>query len=149
MVNNAACRVMLTGEYMEAGQRDSNATIAPAHRKNEHFDVPFDKNKNYVERPSIDDQLERLFEIPKSTGSFQAQRVVLHGLGGSGKTESGVRFAERHRQDYSAVFWVYGADEARFRDGFEQIGRVVFNGQKSPSADYVNKAQIWFIKNSG
>ena len=149
MADDTASYAMLTGECMEASQRDPNATIAPSRRKNEHFDVPFDKNKNYVERPSITDQLERLFGVPKSTGSFQAQRVVLHGLGGSGKTESAVRFAERHRQDYSAVFWVHGADETRLCNGFEQIGRVLFDGKMGPSTDYVNEAQIWFTKNSG
>lgn len=90
-----------------------------------------------------------MFGISESTGSFQAQRVVLHGLGGSGKTESAVRFAENHRQDYSAVFWVHGADEARLHDGFEAIGRVVFDGKIVPSADYANEAKIWFTKNSG
>lgn len=134
---------------MEVHQRDPNATIAPARRKNEHFDIPFDKNKNYVERPSVADQLERLFGIPESIGWFQAQRVVLHGLGGSGKTETAVRFAERHQQDYSAVFWVHGADEARLHDGCEQIGEVVFDGKKGRSADYVNEAQVWFTKKSG
>lgn len=78
----------------------------------------------------------------ESTGSFQAQIVVLHGLGGSGKTESAVRFAERHRQDCPAVFWVHGADKARLHDGF------VFDGKRGPSADYVNEAKIWLTKNS-
>ena len=123
--------------------------LALTQRRNEHFEVPFDNNKNYVERPSITNQLERLFGISESTGSFQAQRVVLHGLGGSGKTESAVRFAECHRQDYPAVFWVHGADEARLHDGFEIIGRAVFDGKRAPSADYVNEAKIWFTKNSG
>lgn len=124
-------------------------TLASTQRRNEHFEVPFDNNKNYVERPSITKQLERLFSISESTGSFKAQRVVLHGLGGSGKTEAAVRFAERHRQDYSAVFWVHGADEARLHDGFEAIGKVVFDGQIVPSADYANEAKIWFTKHSG
>ena len=90
-----------------------------------------------------------MFGISESARSFQAQRVVLHGLGGSGKTESAVRFAERHRQDYSAVFWVHGADEARLHEGFEIIGRVVCDGKRGPSANYVNEAKIWFTNNSG
>ena len=90
-----------------------------------------------------------MFGISEGTGSFQAQRVVLYGLGGSGKTESAVRFAERHRQEYSAVFWVHGADEARLHDGFETIGRIVFDGKRSPAADYVNEAKVWFTRNSG
>ena len=90
-----------------------------------------------------------MFGHSDSTGTFQAQRVVLHGLGGSGKTESALRFAERHRQDYSAVFWVHGVDEARLHDGFETIGRIVSDGKKGPSADYVSEAKIWFARNSG
>ena len=78
---------------------------------------------------------------------IQAQRVVLHGLGGSGKTESAVRFAEHHRQDYTAIFWVYGADEARLHDGFARIGRAVFSERNESSTDYVNEAQVWFTNN--
>lgn len=147
MVDDMASCIMLTGECINARQRDSNTIIKPTPRKNEHFDVPFDKNKNYVERPNITNQLEHFFGIHKSTVSFQAQRVVLHGLGGSGKTESAVHFAECHRQVYSAVFWVHGADEARLHEGFEKIGRTVFNGEKGHSVDYVNQAQIWFTNN--
>ena len=90
-----------------------------------------------------------MFGTSESTGSFQAQGVVLYGLGGSGKTESAVRFAERHRQDYSAVFWVHGADETRLHDGFEIIGRVVCDRKRGSSTDYVNEANVWFTKNSG
>ena len=90
-----------------------------------------------------------MFGISKGTGSFQAQRVVLYGLGGSGKTESAIRFAERHRQEYSAVFWVHGADEARLHDGFETIGRIVFNEKRDPATNYVNEAKVWFTGNSG
>lgn len=147
MVDDTASCIMLTGECINARQRDSNTITKPTPRKNEYFDVPFDKNKNYVERPNITDQLEPLFGILKSTISFQAQRVVLYGLGGSGKTESAVHFAERHRQVYSAVFWVHGADEARLHEGFEKIGRVVSNGEKGHSVDNVNQAQMWLTNN--
>lgn len=122
--------------------------IAPGPQKMEYFEVPFDNNKNYVERPSITDQLERLFGYTEATAVSRARRVVLYGLGGAGKTEIAVRFAERHRQHYSAVFWVHGMDEARLKDGFERIGKVINEGNNGAYNDHVINAQRRFVKNS-
>jgi ATP/maltotriose-dependent transcriptional regulator MalT len=32
--------------------------------------------------------------------------AVVHGLGGMGKTQLALAYAQRHRDEYSAVFWV-------------------------------------------
>ena len=123
--------------------------ITPSQHKNEHFEVPFDNNKNYVDRPSITNQLESLLGYSEAASAFRTKRVVLYGLGGSGKTEIAIRFAESHRHHYSAVFWVHGADEARLHVGFERIGKVVNRGSRSTDDDHVIEAQTWLTRNCG
>jgi hypothetical protein len=44
--------------------------------------------------------------------------VVLHGLGGIGKTQIAIRFAEQYCQDYTAVLWFNGKDEDTLRQSF-------------------------------
>ncbi len=114
---------------------------------NEHFELPLDSNKNYVERPSITSQLEDLLKVSKSNAASRAVRVVLYGLGGAGKTELAVRFAERHRRRYKAVFWVYGADASRLKEGFERIGKAIDRNINGPHRDLVLDAQAWFVNN--
>ncbi|KAL8736629.1 MAG: hypothetical protein Q9181_002306 [Wetmoreana brouardii] len=120
-----------------------------AHQDNEYFEVPLDSNKNYVERSTITDQLEDLLEPSKLTTASAAVRVVLYGLGGAGKTELAVRFAERHRKHYKATFWLYGADASRLKEGFEKIGMTVNADKNGLHRDLVLDAQTWFTENSG
>jgi hypothetical protein len=37
--------------------------------------------------------------------------VVLHGLGGIGKTQLVIRFARTHKDDFTAIFWLNGKNE--------------------------------------
>lgn len=119
-----------------------------AHQDNDYYEVPLDTNQNYVERNSIINQLEDLLEPSKTLKVSEAVRVVLYGLGGAGKTEVAVHFAERHRKQYKAVFWVYGADASRMEESFEKIGKIVRRNDNNPFRDLVHDAQTWFVKNT-
>jgi len=108
-----------------------------------YFEIPLDTNKNYVERQKLDSQLESLLSTHTHEPSA-ARRVVLYGLGGSGKTEMAVRFAERHRNDYVAIFWINGMDEARISDSFWTISQVLGldSGTGSPEA-VLTRTRTW------
>ena len=89
-----------------------------------YFNVPFDSNKNYVDRIGVSNILEKKMSTDnKESGS--AKRVVLFGLGGSGKTEIAVHFAQQQRHCYKAVFWVNGVDEMHMNAGYRDICRVI------------------------
>lgn len=77
--------------------------------------------------------------------------VVLHGLGGIGKTQLAIAYAMRHREDYSALFWVNCAnDETSTKSSFVQIANQIL--QEHPNApglasssldDTVNSVKSW------
>ena len=50
--------------------------------------------------------------------SPQQRVVVLHGLGGIGKTQTAIHFAEQYQQDYTAVLWFNAKDEDTLRQSF-------------------------------
>ncbi|KAK6523110.1 hypothetical protein TWF694_011920 [Orbilia ellipsospora] len=76
----------------------------------------------------------------------QSKRVVMCGLSGSGKTELAVRFTEKHREEYFAVFWINAIDETRLRDDFEGIARILdLEGDPKYSSSNVIR---WLTTNS-
>ena len=74
----------------------------------------------FVQRDAEMLELERL--LFKITAAVSRQRiVVLHGLGGIGKTQLAVEFAREHHHRFSSVFWIDGASEASLKQSFASI----------------------------
>jgi hypothetical protein len=57
--------------------------------------------------------------------------VVLHGLGGIGKTQLAVAYAKRYRNDYSAVFWLNSKDQDTLKQSFANIAKRIFHDRLS------------------
>jgi hypothetical protein len=51
---------------------------------------------------------------------------VLHGLGGIGKTQLTVAYAKRHKNSYSAIFWLNIKDEDSLKQSFAKVARQIF-----------------------
>jgi hypothetical protein len=51
-------------------------------------------------------------------GPATQKTVVLHGLGGIGKTQTAIHFARKHQEDYTAVLWFNAKDEDTLRQSF-------------------------------
>ena len=50
-------------------------------------------------------------------------------MGGIGKTQLAIAYAECHRGSYSSVFWLNAASEATLKDSFRLIASLVFSIQ--------------------
>lgn len=72
----------------------------------------------------------------RSDGSRRV--VVLHGLGGMGKTQLAIAYAKRHKDNYSAVFWLNIKDENSLRQSFARIAKQII--RQHPSASHLNSA---------
>jgi hypothetical protein len=57
--------------------------------------------------------------------------AVVHGLGGMGKTQLALAYAQRHKDDYSAVFWVNSKDVDTLKQGYAAAARRIYH--KHPS----------------
>ncbi|HEV7676316.1 MAG TPA: tetratricopeptide repeat protein [Candidatus Angelobacter sp.] len=105
--------------------------------------VPHDRNPVFTGRI---DALETLRNDLLKNG-WQA----LHGLGGIGKTQIAVEYVYRHRQEYSAVFWVFAESEQSLITSFIQIAHVL----NLPVKDLADQAVIvgavkrWLGENEG
>lgn len=63
---------------------------------------------------------------------------MVHGLGGMGKTQLVVAYAKRHRDDYSAVFWLNARDEITLKQGFAIVAERIL--REHPSVIYIANA---------
>ena len=77
---------------------------------------------------------EELFKIKKAFQGNGSHRkvVILHGLGGIGKTQLAVAFMKEQRDAYSAIFWLNGKSEDTLKQSFAGMAKRLHN--KYPSS---------------
>ncbi|PMD56971.1 uncharacterized protein K444DRAFT_565764 [Hyaloscypha bicolor E] len=67
-----------------------------------------------------------LVEIYKTLSSDGSRRIViLHGLGGIGKTQLSIAYAKRYKDSYSAIFWLNIKDEDSLKQSFTKAARKI------------------------
>ena len=71
------------------------------------------------------------------SGNGSRRAVVLHGLGGMGKTQLAVAYAKRHRDSYSAIFWVNVKDDDAVKQSFTRIARQIL--REYPLSDRLSR----------
>jgi hypothetical protein len=57
--------------------------------------------------------------------------VVVHGLGGMGKTQLALAYAQRHKGEYSAVFWVNSKSEDTLKQGYAVAAKRIYRDHPS------------------
>jgi hypothetical protein len=69
---------------------------------------------------------EELAEMHKKLNSDGSRStVVLHGLGGIGKTQLTITYAKRHKDSYSAIFWLNIKDENSLKQSFAKVAKQI------------------------
>ncbi|KAK3897210.1 P-loop containing nucleoside triphosphate hydrolase protein [Staphylotrichum tortipilum] len=64
--------------------------------------------------------------------------IVVHGLGGMGKTQLAIAYMKRHRNDYSASIWLNARDETSLNQSFRNAARRIL--QEHPLLSYMQSA---------
>lgn len=77
-----------------------------------------------------EDKLSKIHRILKCDGSCYI--VVLHGLGGIGKTQLSTAYAKRHKDSYSAIFWLNIKNKNSLKQSFAKVAKQIL--QEHPSA---------------
>ncbi|KAH8723790.1 hypothetical protein GQ44DRAFT_684501 [Phaeosphaeriaceae sp. PMI808] len=76
----------------------------------------------FVARNTEMQQLER-FLINTPISSIRRSVIVMHGLGGIGKTQIAVEFARKYKHTFSGIFWLDGSSEASLKQSFVTMAR--------------------------
>ncbi|KAI1108081.1 kinesin light chain [Nemania sp. NC0429] len=109
-------------------------------KHHEEFSLPFSLHgvpeiEHFVAR---EQELTEMRDALRSDGSRRA--VVLHGLGGMGKTQLAIAYAKRHRDRYSAVFWLNIKDESSLKQSFTRIAKQI--RRRHPSVSGLGSAML-------
>jgi hypothetical protein len=59
--------------------------------------------------------------------------VVLHGLGGMGKTQLAIAYARRYKEKYTAIFWLNANNEDSLKLSFRDVAQQVLRHHPSAS----------------
>jgi len=57
--------------------------------------------------------------------------VILHGLGGIGKTQLAIEYIKRHKEKYTAIFWLNANDEESLKLSFRNIAQQILKHHPS------------------
>ncbi|CUS11364.1 unnamed protein product, partial [Tuber aestivum] len=75
-------------------------------------------------------------------------RIALHGLGGSGKTQIALEFVYRCASERDCdVYWVHGGGVQKFREGFTAIAqhvRIPLPGAETDQEGFLLNIRRWF-----
>jgi ATP/maltotriose-dependent transcriptional regulator MalT len=107
----------------------SNVTITRTARVNteDDFSVRFFLSEA-ARAPKFIARNEELTEIHEALcGDESGRAVVLHGLGGIGKTQLAIAYAMLHQASYSAVFWMNIKDETSIKESFARAARRILS----------------------
>lgn len=86
--------------------------------------------ERFVARTS---ELRKIREALASDGSRRA--VVVHGLGGIGKTQLAIAYAKRFQNSHSAVFWINAKDTSTLMSSYASLAKQILLDH--PSAPYL------------
>ncbi|KAI0810082.1 hypothetical protein GGR55DRAFT_689254 [Xylaria sp. FL0064] len=84
---------------------------------------------------------KELAEMRRTLSSDGSRRVVvLHGLGGIGKTQLAITYVKRYRDEYSAIFWLNIKDETSIQQSFTKVARQIL--QQHPDASRLSALDL-------
>ncbi|KIM94424.1 hypothetical protein OIDMADRAFT_60751 [Oidiodendron maius Zn] len=106
----------------------------------EDFSVPFGLSDasdiyHFVAREK---ELEEMHKELHGDGSRRT--VVLHGLGGIGKTQLAIAYMKRYKNSYSAIFWLNIKDEDSLKQSFAKSAKQIL--QEHPLASRLSSVDV-------
>ncbi|KAL2869518.1 tetratricopeptide repeat domain-containing protein [Aspergillus lucknowensis] len=131
------------------GLQHSLASIharCPPATSNKRFYTPQSVMSYYTGRRAQLRQLEQTLAESRGRQTHQ-MRFVIHGLGGSGKTQFCCKFAQDNREHYWGVFWVDARSTESAKHSFAEIARIAGTQPDTGSEKnwLSNLREPWFL----
>jgi hypothetical protein len=87
--------------------------------------APYIASELFIGRTSELNEIARL--LHPDCKSQKQRRLVLGGIGGIGKTQLAIAYAESGLGSYSSVFWLNAVSEAALKDSFRSVAGLIFD----------------------
>ncbi|KAK3984258.1 hypothetical protein QBC44DRAFT_301710 [Cladorrhinum sp. PSN332] len=109
---------------------------ASARSVKHHYVVPLGRVDTYTERAELSTELEQKLHIKHEKASLP-YAVSIYGLGGVGKSQLALDYAEKHKDRYNPILWIDATDEEAVRSSFQicavELGLLVERGKNQGS----------------
>lgn len=114
--------------------------------------APYIASELFVGRSYELDEIARFLHPDHK--SQEQRRLILGGMGGIGKTQLAIAYAESGRGSYSSVFWLNAVSEAALKDSFRSIASLIFDVEEPEvleDKEIVRRVHQWLCtpKNTG
>lgn len=87
--------------------------------------------------------------------SVDNKLLVVHGIGGAGKSQLVLNYVQEYRQDYAAIFWIEAGQRESLERDFFSIYSFLFNVQPRMGQENVRIEEVvtivknWFVGQKG
>ncbi|MCJ1462094.1 hypothetical protein MMC07_000694 [Pseudocyphellaria aurata] len=123
----ASLQPVLESTYGD-GLRDSiksAAAIASLVSSNKHFHLPQAVSSIFTGREALLENLKDLFSTSSFPKNSRTQkRFIIHGLGGSGKTQFCCKFAQDNRENFWGIFWIDASSDKSAKHTLSRIAKI-------------------------
>ncbi|MCJ1248031.1 hypothetical protein MMC30_005246 [Trapelia coarctata] len=110
------------------------------------FLLPISANPSFIHRIAIETRLKECFPTRQTH-----TRATLHGLGGSGKTQIALSFAQQFHElvPEASIFWVYASNHTRFAQDYRKIAQEAgLSVADTSDSDVLQLVVTWLDKQS-
>ncbi|KAH6681362.1 hypothetical protein B0J14DRAFT_633104 [Halenospora varia] len=101
-----------------------------------YYDVPRKLVRNFIGREDI---LSKIGNYFSSTDIPYPKALILHALGGQGKSQIALKYCEKSRESHQAIFWINASSEISTKEAFERIAGILERTSSSGLGDSEQK----------
>lgn len=102
-------------EAMESLGKSSDSTEV----ENFYY-IPYNRSKRFFDRAA---ELTEMHEVLSVASKQKFRCVLLHGLGGMGKSRLAMEYIERHRNKFGAIVWIPADNEVKIQQTLAEVAR--------------------------
>lgn len=120
-----------------------NNEILPCHY------VPFGINEQFFGRDEILQRIKAVLD-PPIEGYSGRKSLVLHGLGGVGKTKIALQYVIQSRHRFDAILWISADNSIKLTQSFleasRRLGLTLEKGDSQDAVAAMSKVKAWLVK---
>ena len=110
--------------------------------------IPFGINEQFYGREDILQKVKKVLD--REEGDCRCKSLVLHGLGGVGKTKIALQYVNNSRNKFDAIFWISADNSIKIMQSFLEVSRRLGltpeNDEAQDAVAAMSKVKTWLVE---
>lgn len=111
--------------------------------------IPFGTNEQFFGREEILQRIKAILDPPVE-GNSRHKSLVLHGLGGVGKTKIALQYVNQSRHRFDAILWISADNSTKLTQSFlgasRHLGLTLERGDSQDAVAAMSKVKAWLVE---